>query len=860
MKDRRRAGGFEIRQFLGAALLFLSLLALTACQPEDDADGSQGNIAITRIEAGIEGMGTATRAFTENVATGYTGAEKTKFVPGDVIHLIAASKDNDAPQRYSHATLNDKGTWDITPALTLKGDDEKIIAFYNNVREAYEDADKALGGAYNKSNDASPGDVLIADGGSGGNGSSPSGIGGGGGSVTISNGVLTLSFAHQHALICISAIDNHLGTGYDVIDIKAHIASSSQDGCDIPLITDGSGGWQCIANGYYETCSDYYLKSFTLTLGTGTTAAGSLTVDVSSSFLSNGRELCIGKRYTYRLTLLPGSATATEDDTQGPAWNDARRDPTVPAGYIPIYTVEDLQKIGVPVDCDYTSDPVTYAPATVNGYTYTTTDNDSGDDLTFSLDGNYILMADIDLTATPADGTPAAGASTSPASSFVRSTRGGKFSAASTRAGDTPDSKWAPIEGTNWKPIGGVDINNASNPAEAIANSAPFTGCFNGNGHTIRGMKIGIQLEEINGNSGYAYLGLFGRLSNAAIYNLHFEDATVEAKKPNSGGCAGVNAGALAGLAINSTLTLCSATNCQVTGTSYVGGLIGCNHNGKSIQAAGDRPSYLTHCYAADCTVESNSNNSVTYAGGLVGTNMGILVACYTTSCSATATTSTHAYAGGLVGYTERATIYGCYAANAAATATGSNNTNYNVNAGVLIGRLYDNNINNKAISCYATAGSGSSDANSGGIPNNEGTKTVTTASAPHLIGRIDSGSSVTIAACISPLQNDGGASPSTSGTDGTVPDAGSDVTGYPGGGYYWGAEIGYSPLVSDPGSTDNIVDDCPNVRTVVSTNGALSVNTGTWTAAGIWGNIPTEPDGSQVPPHIRWSYDGENN
>lgn len=750
------SGGFEIRRFLGAALLFLSLLALTACQPEDDADSSQGTITITRIEAGIEGMGTATttRVFTENETTGYTGAEKTSFVAKDVIHLIVADKDNDAPKCYSCAKLNDQGTWDISPAITLKGGDEKIIAFYNNVKDPYEDADKALGGAYEESNDASPGDVLIADGGNGQEGS--------GGSVTISNGVLTLSFVHQHALICVSSIDNHLGTGYDVIGISAHITSSSQGSCDIPLITDGSGGWQCIANGYYETCSFYNLKSFTVTLGTGTTAAGSLTVNVSSyingGFFTDHRDLYSNDRYTYHLTLLPGSATAIlQDEDQGPAWTDARRDPTVPAGYIPIYTVRDLEKIGAQ---DGSGNP----KAEVNGYTYTTTDDSNGTDLTFRNDAKYILMADIDLAATPAAGTPA---------------------------------KSGTADGANWTPIGGA---------------GNFSGYFNGNGHTIKGMRVAVSDDNA---------GFFDNLYGATIYNLHIEGATVTGTNTNG---KWICVGALAGNVYHSSIALCSATDCRVTSTGDAGGLIGNNID-----------SYLTRCHATNCAV-----TSFKIAGGLTGSNDNgsILAACYSTNCNASSSdANSYTHTGGLSGYNNGTTFYGCYVTGAKVTAANSGD-----HIGALAGYLNSGNGNGyfacTVVSCYALTGDGSTLGGDGGG----------SFEASKLIGEIHKSSTPisTVLACISPLEEDGSSSGGSS-----------EPTGY--GITYCGA--GYSPLTSSDALTASGSPGYAilptDVSTVISTDGALDVKKRKWAVAGIWGTLPTDDAGSKIPPHILWSYDG---
>ncbi len=777
------------------ALAALLLAALAACHPSDVDLPGKDAVTISRIQAGIAEMAEApsTRSFTQDAETGYTGAVKTGFVEGDVIHLIVFS--SNSPKRYSTATLNAQGNWDISPALYLNSG-ETITAFYNGVKEAYENADAALGGAYIEAAKADPSDVLIADGNNYDNQH--------GGSVTITGGTLAITFAHQHALIRISSIDNRLGTGYDVIKVIANVesASNNHNNNEIPLIHDGSesngdGEWQCIANGYYAASAEYHLKSFTLTLGSSSDAKAtttSLTIPLSGKY---GKDLSYGRSYTYRLLLLPGSATAIlQDDTQGPEWTDAHRDPTVPAGYIPLYTVEDLQKIGVNTSSGTSGSPA-YYPATVNGYTYKEANADGTGEgtapLTFSPSANYILMADIDLAATPATGSN------------------------------------APTDAANWTPIGGTSIS--------------FTGRFNGNGHTIKGMKVS--------SSNDAYIGFFRSLSGATIYNLHFQGATVTDATSE----ASTNAGTLAGQAINSNIALCSATNCTVSGKNYIGGLIGFTEN-----------AHLTRCHATNCTVTGTY-----YSGGLTGSNDGTsILACYSTDCTATANatnTNTGARAGGLSGYNTGTTLYGCYATGAKATVTG--NSSSNSYAGALAGYLSDGSV----ISCYARTGTGSTP--SPGVT----TIDATPVEATLLIDEI---SGATILACISPLKEGGsGSSSEPTGTTGIT---------------YWGATAGYSPLtnttaLTESGSggsgsgSDVSHASLSGVRTVrVNTTGksilqaaitnssggsivpeaiippgGIYVKARTWSATGIWGsNLPTGTPTSQVPPHIRWNYEGE--
>ena len=97
------------------------------------------------------------------------------------------------------------------------------------------------------------------------------------------------------------------------------------------------------------------------------------------------------------------------------------------------------------------------------------------------------------------------------------------------------------LRNEEWTPIGTA--------------SAPFTGDFNGNGHSISGLKV-------SGNSDYS--GLFGKISNAAVLRLSVYG--------NVSGHEYV--GGIAGLADNSDLSFC-INYATVNGVDQVGGVIG---------------------------------------------------------------------------------------------------------------------------------------------------------------------------------------------------------------------------------------------------------------------------------------------
>ena len=142
----------------------------------------------------------------------------------------------------------------------------------------------------------------------------------------------------------------------------------------------------------------------------------------------------------------------------------------------------------------------------------------------------------------------------------------------------------------------------------------PFTGVFNGNGHTIFHLTI----------IGGSYMGLFGQLgeegsSVGEVKNLGLEAIDVNATGSRIGSLVGRNYG---------SITECYSAG-RVNGYNRVGGLVG---------SSGDRGSILTSYSAA--TVSGGSA-----VGGLVGYNRGTIATSYSTG-----TVSGDWNVGGLVG------------------------------------------------------------------------------------------------------------------------------------------------------------------------------------------------------------------
>jgi hypothetical protein len=177
-----------------------------------------------------------------------------------------------------------------------------------------------------------------------------------------------------------------------------------------------------------------------------------------------------------------------------------------------------------------------------------------------------------------------------------------------------------------WNPIGWwVDSNTVN----------AFTGSFNGNGHSIRGLYINRTQSDI---------GLFGITDGAVIKNVALEDVNVSGEKW---------VGGLVGTAIETEITGCSVTG-AVTATRYsVGGLVGYLYNSLVSESSS----------VATVVSQSMSENypEDEGTGGLVGNSNSSEIS----RSSATGTVSGERYVGGLVGYGDEAIINNSYATGA---------------------------------------------------------------------------------------------------------------------------------------------------------------------------------------------------
>lgn len=200
------------------------------------------------------------------------------------------------------------------------------------------------------------------------------------------------------------------------------------------------------------------------------------------------------------------------------------------------------------------------------------------------MDGNYILVKDIDLSAYP-----------------------------------------------NWEPIGGAY-------GESV-----FTGTLNGNGYSIKGLRRTASFSEKNSR---IYFGLFGHVGGTGeITDLTLENVSVSMTGPNvNNESTKVFCGALAGSFYGSAKNVCVKTGTVsysvcTNGCAFTGGLFGlaigatiesCSNgaaivSGRYAGIGGGICGYASNSKFEDCentgTVSSycTSFGGVAYSGGIVG-------------------------------------------------------------------------------------------------------------------------------------------------------------------------------------------------------------------------------------------------
>src|SRR5574344_214495 len=285
----------------------------------------------------------------------------------------------------------------------------------------------------------------------------------------------------------------------------------------------------------------------------------------------------------------------------------------------------------------------------------------------------------------------------------------------------------------------------AASPCEWTAvgtMSARFTGEFDGNGHTVRGVYID--------KPGSDYQGLFGFIgSGGEIKDLTVKESFIRGDSQVGGVC-GQNVGTIANCTGSGTVTstgnvaggVCgynnsgTITNCtgsgSVSGSSLVGGV--CGLNGGTV---------------ANCTGSGAVTSTGSYVGGVCGLNDGGTI----TNCAGSgAVTSTGSYVGGVCGRNGRnhdATITNCISSGAVSGSNYVGGVCGDNDGGTITNCYYDSTV-------YTGSGIGSGRVGATGLPT--ATMTSTTAlvgsgtySTMTLLGALNAGAAAYNAASPAP-------------------------------------------------------------------------------------------------------------
>ena len=209
------------------------------------------------------------------------------------------------------------------------------------------------------------------------------------------------------------------------------------------------------------------------------------------------------------------------------------------------------------------------------------------------------------------------------------------------------------------------DLNDDPELWEPIGVSQPFSGVFDGDGHTIRGLYI-------EGDTGY--LGLFGTVAEGTVKNVGLVDGKIVSLIDYN------FAGSIVGFCINGRIE-----NCYNTGTvegTFVGGIVGSNIGG-----------HIQDCYNTGA-ITARGNYSA--AGGIAGQNTNAeftIVNCYNTGNVSVIlfNDGDQGYIGGIVGQNGQASIKNCY--NTGLLSSNAPENSYVFKGGIVAANLPDDNI-----------------------------------------------------------------------------------------------------------------------------------------------------------------------
>ncbi|MEZ5104274.1 MAG: T9SS type A sorting domain-containing protein [Draconibacterium sp.] len=163
--------------------------------------------------------------------------------------------------------------------------------------------------------------------------------------------------------------------------------------------------------------------------------------------------------------------------------------------------------------------------------------------------------------------------------------------------------------------------------------NTPFTGTYNGNGHTVSGLYI--NRPHVDG------VGLFAYTEGATIIDLGLKDVSIAADEL---------AGALVGRTnLSTAISNCFSSGSISSGSYYgnIGGLVG------YLSAS----SAMLNCYSSVSVTGTRLGGTQNLGGLIGGTHSATVTNCYSTGL----VTGGITYVGGLIAYTVATTINNCF-------------------------------------------------------------------------------------------------------------------------------------------------------------------------------------------------------
>lgn len=208
------------------------------------------------------------------------------------------------------------------------------------------------------------------------------------------------------------------------------------------------------------------------------------------------------------------------------------------------------------------------------------------------------------------------------------------------------------LTGIDWTPIG--------------TESRPYTGTFDGNNKTIRGLEINQSGTDNVGLIGC--LGSGGKVQNVTLTNISVSGANCV------GGIAGQNYGTVENCSVNGTVTGKGFTDTGGIAGSNYGTISGCSAEGTvtgSVNVGGIAGGSYLGVIIDGCHSTAAVSGSLC-VGGVLGNlgNNSFLMACYSTGNVTATITDGYAHVGGVVGINGQGTVTACYHATGEITSS----------------------------------------------------------------------------------------------------------------------------------------------------------------------------------------------